>query len=639
MKNGILRVASISPVMHLCDCEKNAAEIISALKSLPEGTELAVTPEMSLCGYTLGDLFLQPTLLSAALSALQTLLDANIALTYAVGLPIEVRGRLYNCAAVIHGNELLGVIPKTFLPDGGEFYEMRWFTPGTAAPEEATILGKTVPFGQGIIFSCGGFSFAVEICEDLWAPIPPSSYLAPAGADVILNLSASNELVAKHKYRRDLIAQQSGRLICGYVYSGAGFGESTTDLVFAGYTGIFENGSCLNEGERFSYDGSGSIADIDIQKLRFQRLKTGSYHQQALSPVRIISVNAKAPKLSGAYMRELSPLPFVPDGIEQEKRCEEISSIQIMALVTRLKAAHVEKMVIGVSGGLDSTLCLLIAARTCDRMGLSRKSIHAITMPGFGTGGRTLQNSRSLMTALGVTQLEIPIAKAVTQHFEDIGQCADDHSVAYENCQARERTQILMDYGNKIGGFVLGTGDLSEGALGWSTYNGDHMSMYNVNCSVPKTLIKHMVHYLGKNVFSEDVRVILSDILDTPISPELLPVSDGELSQKTEDILGDYALHDFFLYHMMQSGSGPIRLFDFAGQAFGGAYTDDAILKALTTFTYRFFTQQFKRSCVPDGPKVGSVSLSPRGDWRMPSDASRAEWQKELSALSTRKDG
>ncbi|MDD2648613.1 MAG: NAD(+) synthase [Eubacteriales bacterium] len=639
MKNGILRVASISPVMHLCDCEKNATELISALRALPEGTELAVTPEMSLCGYTLGDLFLQPTMLSAARNALKTLLDADIPVTYAVGLPLEERGRLYNCAAIIHGKELLGVVPKTFLPDGGEFYEMRWFTSGSFAPDTISVFGKDVPFGNNLIFGCNGYRFSIEICEDLWAPIPPSSYLAPAGADVILNLSASNELVAKHKYRRELLAQQSGRLICGYVYSGAGFGESTTDLVFSGYTGVFENGSCLAESERFSYSGSSAIADIDVQKLRFQRLKTGSYHQQTLSSVRGVPFCAEASEFTGAYMRDISPLPFVPDGLEQEKRCEEISSIQMMGLVTRLRAAHVEKMVIGVSGGLDSTLCLLIAARTCDIMGLARTSIHAITMPGFGTGGRTLQNSRALMSALNVTQLEIPIAKAVTQHFADIGQSPDDHSVAYENCQARERTQILMDYGNRIGGFVLGTGDLSEGALGWSTYNGDHMSMYNVNCSVPKTLIKHMVRYLGAHVFSEDVRSILADILDTPISPELLPVSEGELSQKTEDILGDYALHDFFLYHMMQSGSGPIRLFEFAVQAFGSAYTEEAILKALSTFTYRFFTQQFKRSCVPDGPKVGSVSLSPRGDWRMPSDASRAEWQKELDKLTQEREG
>ena len=489
--------------------------------------------------------------------------------------------------------------------------------------------GVRCDFAPDLLFDRGDFTFAVEICEDLWTPIPPSSQYAVEGADIILNPSASNALVSKHSYRRELLRQQSGRLYAGYAYACAGFGESTSDLVFCGYTGVYENGKALAEGQRFSMEGGTAVADIDVQRLRYQRQRNGSFHQMPRreKPMRRVPIPALGLTDKQRLLRPINPLPFVPSGAEMDDHLEEIVRIQCTGLATRLTAIHCEHLVIGVSGGLDSTLALLVGVRAFDMLHLPRTGVHAITMPGMGTGRRTKSNADRLMEVLGVSASEIPIEKAVRQHFADIGQDESTHDVTYENAQARERTQILMDYANKVNGIVLGTGDMSESALGFSTYNGDHMSMYNVNCSVPKTLVKSLVRYLSEHDFEGAVREVCRDVIDTPISPELLPVANGELNQRTEDILGDYALHDFFLYHMLDSGSGPERLKAFAMQAFEGVYDEAKIDAQLATFLRRFFQQQFKRNCVPDGPKVGSISLSPRGDLRMPSDMSGALWR------------
>ena len=528
------------------------------------------------------------------------------------------------------GGQVRGIVPKTYLPNGNEFYETRWFVSGIQADGQLDQDGVRCAFAPDILFDTGDFRFAVEICEDVWTPLPPSNQYAVEGADVIVNPSASNALVSKHAYRRELLRQQSGRLYAGYAYAGAGFGESTSDLVFCGYTGVYENGRVLAEGERFQLQGGEAVADIDIQRLRYQRQRNGSFHQVARSakPMRHVEVPVSPTLEKTHLLRPIAPLPFVPGGAQGEENLEEIVRIQCVGLATRLSAIGCKQLVIGVSGGLDSTLALLVAARAFDMLGLARTGIQAITMPGMGTGSRTKTNADRLMEALGVTAHEIAIGPAVRQHFADIGQDENKHDVTYENGQARERTQILMDFANKVGGIVLGTGDMSEAALGFSTYNGDHMSMYNVNCSVPKTLVKSLVRYLSEQDFDGAVRDICRDVIDTPISPELLPVTDGELQQRTEDILGDYALHDFFLYHMMDSGSGPDRLRLMARQAFDGVYDAGQIDRQLATFMRRFFAQQFKRNCVPDGPKVGSISLSPRGDWRMPSDMSGVLWRE-----------
>lgn len=633
MPKGFVRVAAVSPPEHLGDVEANEKEILSAMRSLREqGVRLAVFPELCLTGYTLGDLLLHPLVQQKSWESLLRLAaETDDRMAAAVGLPVNVHGRLYNCAAVLYGGRALGFVPKTYLPNGNEFYETRWFVGGEGVEESVFLPGEKEPVALRAdqLFQMEDFVFGVEICEDLWTPIPPSSRLAVDGADVILNLSASNALAGKHDYRRELLAQQSGRLYAGYVYAGAGYGESTSDLVFDGYTAVYESGRALDEGPRFSRRTETAVADVDIQRLRYQRQRNGSFFQTPSGKRAPLTVKAKPWGGESALplRRKLDPLPFVPQGDDAARRMEEIVQIQITGLISRLAAIHCRDLVIGVSGGLDSTLALLIAARAYDEMGLERKGIHAITMPGMGTGAHTKSNADLLMEAVGASVREIPIGPAVIQHFADIGQDEKNHDVTYENSQARERTQILMDYANKVNGIVLGTGDLSEAALGFCTYNGDHMSMYNVNCSVPKTLVKSLVRYLGENFFEGRVREVCQSILDTPISPELLPVDEGELQQRTEDILGDYALHDFFLYHLMDSGATPDKLLTLAKQAFQGVYNEEKIAAQLQTFLKRFFQQQFKRNCTPDGPKVGSVSLSPRGDWRMPSDMNGALWR------------
>lgn len=629
MGNGFARVAAVSLHVHLGDVRANEKEICTAMNALKrKGVQVAVFPELCLTGYTLGDLLLHELVQREAWEAMVRIAAKTEDMAVIVGLPVNLRSRLFNCAAVLQGGEVKGLVPKTYLPNGNEFYETRWFVSGEQADDFIETDDAACPISSNRLFDMGDFTFGVEICEDLWTPIPPSSQCAVDGADIILNPSASNALVSKHDYRRQLLSQQSGRLYAGYVYACAGFGESTSDLVFCGYTGVYENGRILAEGERFSLNGGMAIADIDVQRLRFQRQRNGSFHQMKQHKPRRDVMRLRTGLVARPpLMRPIEPLPFVPAGDKAAERLEEIVRIQCMGLLTRLKAINCKDLVVGVSGGLDSTLAVLIAARTFDWMGCDRKGIHAVSMPGMGTGVRTRSNADKLMEALGVDAREIPIQEAVKQHFKDIGQDENVHDVTYENCQARERTQILMDLSNKVNGIVLGTGDMSEMALGFCTYNGDHMSMYNVNCSVPKTLVKTLVRYLSENSFTPEIQAICADIIDTPISPELLPVTEGELNQRTEDILGDYALHDFFLYHMMDSGAAPEKLILLAAQAFKGVYDEPKIKEQLGTFIRRFFTQQFKRNCVPDGPKVGSISLSPRGDLRMPSDMSYRLWQ------------
>jgi len=620
------RIAAVSLRVHLGDVEKNKQEILQKMYELEaQGVQAAVFPELCITGYTLGDLLLHETIQHNAYQAMLDIAAQTHSMAVVVGLPVNVRSRLFNCAAVLQDGEVKGIVPKTYLPNGNEFYETRWFVGSDQADRQFK-----PPFAPDLLFDAGDFTFAVEICEDLWTPIPPSCRYAVEGADIILNPSASNALVTKHAYRRELLRQQSGRLYAGYAYAGSGFGESTSDLVFCGYTGIFESGRVLQEGERFSHNGGYAVADIDICRMRYQRQRNGSFHQikRGGTPMTVVPMACPGTDENAPLLRPIAPLPFVPPEEQGEENLAEIVNIQCMGLMTRMEAIGCKRVVIGVSGGLDSTLALLVAARAYDVLGLDRKGIYAITMPGMGTGVRTKSNAWQLMEALHVTALEIPIEAAVKQHFADIGQDENTHDVTYENCQARERTQILMDYANKVGGIVLGTGDMSEMAIGFATYNGDHMSMYNVNCSIPKTLVKRLVRHISEHSFAGVVLDVCRDVLDTPISPELLPAKEGEMTQRTEEIVGDYALHDFFLYHLMDSGSGYERLKRFAVQAFRDVYTEEKITAQLHVFLRRFFTQQFKRNCVPDGPKVGSVSLSPRGDWRMPSDMSDALWRE-----------
>ncbi len=632
MNHGFARIAAVSLRVRLGNVEENEAQILAAMKRLEaQGVQAAVFPELCLTGYTLGDMLQHSLVQRRALEALERLAKATGALAVAVGLPLSAQGRLYNCAAVLQGGQVRGIVPKTHLAEGQEYYEARWFTGGARASGTLALPGGHAPFGPGLLFDMDSFTFAVEICQDLWAPSPPSGRYAVAGAEVILNLSASNALVGKQEYRHQLLCQQSGRLYAGYAYASSGFGESTSDLVFCGYTGVYENGLALAQGPRFTLEGGEAVADVDVQRLRYLRQRNPGFFQPVDGPDAAISRIAlePAPEPPLPLLRKLEPLPFVPAGPKAARRLEEIAQIQTLGLATRLAAIQGKNLVIGVSGGLDSTLALLIAVKTFDLLGLDRKGIHAITMPGMGTGKRTKANADFLMEALGVSSREISIEKAVTQHFTDIGHNPDTHDVTFENSQARERTQILMDIANMVNGIVLGTGDMSELALGFCTYNGDHMSMYNVNASVPKTLVKELVRHLAQTGFDQKVQQVCADILDTPISPELLPVQQGELNQRTEAILGDYALHDFFLYHMLGGGAGPRKLRLMARQAFAGVYGSDKIDSQLSTFLRKFFTQQFKRNCVPDGPKVGSIGLSPRGDLRMPSDMGFGMWGDE----------
>ncbi len=630
-----VRVAAASPRLKVGDTAYNVEQIIEmANQAEAAGAAVVVFPELSITGYTCGDLFLQPALQRAALDGLAQIAAACESIVAIVGLPMNVKGRLYNCAAAVQSGKVLGIVPKIHLPNYKEYYEVRWFGSGRGTDFMLEIAGQQVPFGDDMVFEscCGTLAFCIEICEDLWVPNPPSGRLSQRGALLTLNPSASDEAVTKHEYRKSLIAQQSGRCISGYVYAGAGPDESTTDMVFGGYTAIAENGRILTEGRRFRA-GELTISDIDTGRLAFLRGRSGTFfadyeRPQGKTVAFELNTSARLPLL-----RSYHPLPFVPGGAEQDARSEEITAIQVASLRKRMEHTGLKKAAVNVSGGLDSALTLLVAARLFREQGWELAGLHALTLPGFGTGTRTKNNALGLMRELGCTVLDIDITAAVMQHFQDIGQDPASHDVAYENCQARERTQILMDYCNRIGALALGTGDLSEAALGWSTYNGDHMSMYNVNAGVPKTLVRHLVKWLSTHSFSGHVAEIAADILDTPVTPELIPSKDGEINQRTEEILGPYELHDFFLYHMMEGGAGPAKLLLLAGNAFGSKYEAALMKKTLGIFVRRFFSQQFKRSCMPDGPRVGSVALSPRGDWRMPSDASAAVWLAELDRL------
>ncbi|MBK5719251.1 NAD(+) synthase [Dysgonomonas sp. Marseille-P4677] len=643
---GFIRVAAASPSLKVADCDYNTTEIIKQINEAESrGASVIAFPELCITAYTCGDLFLQRLLFEKAQNSLLRICDATreLSVIVVVGLPIEVSNRLYNMAVVVSEGFIRGAVPKTFLPNYNEFYEKRWFSSSDELLESTiSLCEQSVPVGVKQIFRTENFNFAIEICEDLWTPIPPSSLSSLNGADIIINLSASNETTGKHIYRKSLVSQQSARCIGGYVYAAAGNGESTTDIIFAGSSMIAENGSILAEAERFSFDSQLIFADIDIERLRNDRLKNKSF---SLSEYKLLNgLDFKAIDIRGKNRqaervlelnRYISPTPFVPaQDSTLDERCNEIFSIQVGGLAKRLLHTNSKTAVIGVSGGLDSTLALLVLIKTFDKLNIPREGIYGITMPGFGTTGRTYNNAIKLMESLGITIREISIADAVTQHFKDIDHDKNIHDVTFENSQARERTQILMDYANKVNGLVIGTGDLSELALGWCTYNGDHMSMYAVNTGIPKTLVRTLVSWVASTHMDNTSKVILEDIVDTPVSPELLPAAeDGSILQKTEDVVGPYVLHDFFLYYVLRFGFSPAKIFYLAKYAFKGQYEHEEILKWLRTFFWRFFSQQFKRSCLPDGPKVGSINLSPRGDWRMPSDASSVLWMKELDML------
>ncbi len=643
---GLVRVASAVPEMNVADVDFNVEKIMECVaEAVKKRASLVVFPELSLTGYTCADLFGSELLLDASDRALLRIADfsADKDIAIVVGAPVRHRGHLYNCAVVVfHGQ--MWLVPKSYLPNYKEFYEKRWFSSAdnSVNVSSVTIGGRECAFGRNLLFRSGKLVLGIEICEDLWVPIPPSSVAAINGANMILNLSASNEVIGKHKFLVNLIKHQSNQCIAAYVYSSSGYGESTTDLVFAGNAIISENGNILKSGERFSMKSQVVVADVDVEALENERRINESFGDSIRDFARHYEcVELDLPRIDYddkvKLERKIKRTPFVPtDDVRLSARCEEIVNIQTEGLMRRLHAIHCGSLVVGISGGLDSTLALLVAAHAFDRLGLDRKGIYGITMPGFGTTDRTYTNAVEMMRRLGVSVCEIPIAAAVKQHFKDIGHNAAVHDVVYENSQARERTQILMDYANKVGGIVLGTGDLSELALGWATYNGDHMSMYNVNNSIPKTLAKDLVKWFANTVYRKDQEIshILNDVLATPISPELTPADDfGHIKQKTEDLVGPYELHDFFLFNMIRYGYRPRKLYLFAKTAFKGEYEPDVIKKWLRVFVRRFFMQQFKRSCLPDGPKVGSVSLSPRGDWRMPSDAAASLWLKDCDSL------
>ena len=642
---GFIKVAAAVPQVKVCDCTWNTNQLESlAAQAEGKGVEIICFPELAITGYTCADLFLQQQLLESCENALFRLLDVTRSLNIIiiVGLPVRINTTLLNAAAVIQKGKILGIVPKSFIPNYREFYEKRWFSSGADINTMVTLCAQTVPVSRNLLFRTTNCAFGIEICEDLWAPIPPSSTLALQGADIIFNLSASDEVVSKHQYLCSLIAQQSARCISGYVYASCGFGESSQDLVFAGNGMIYENGKLLAEGHRFSMKEQLVISEIDVEYLRSARQANITFADSQLSTVNyqpsttIEAVSYDAWDNKPTLTRTIDPSPFVPKGDLLNQRCDEIFAIQVAGLAKRIDHIKVKTLVIGISGGLDSTLALLVAAKTMDKLGRNRKDIIAITMPGFGTTDRTYNKALSLMRSLGVTLREISIKDACIQHFKDINHDINVHDVTYENSQARERTQILMDIANQEGGIVVGTGDLSELALGWATYNGDHMSNYGVNCSIPKTLVRHLVKWVAQTSVDEASKATLLDIVDTPISPELIPADEnGQILQKTEDLVGPYELHDFFLYHFMRNAFTPAKIYFLAQQAFRNTYDDETIMKWLRTFIRRFFSQQFKRSCVPDGPKVGSVSLSPRGDWRMPSDATAAEWLKNLEEVSS----
>ena len=635
MKNGFVKVAAATPDIRVADVEFNTQNIINAMEEAQKnGAKILVFPELCVTGYTCSDLFDHSVLLKASRKALLEIAENtnDKDMLVFVGAPLEVNGKLYNVAAAMNQGEIIGFTTKTFLPNYGEFYEMRQFTPGPQIVREITFEGKKIPFGPQILFQAEGMEelvVAAEICEDVWSPVPPSIQAALEGATVIVNCSASDETIGKDTYRRALISGQSARLISGYIYANAGEGESTMDLVFGGHNIIAENGTILKESSR--YVNEIIYSEIDLQRITGERRKNTTF--QPLDEETLVRVPFTVEETKTFLTRTFPKKPFVPsDEQTRAQRCEEILTIQAMGLKKRLAHTNARTAVVGISGGLDSTLALLVTARAFDMLGRDKKDIIAVTMPCFGTTDRTYQNACEMSKKVGATLIEVPIADAVNVHFRDIGHDPEDHSVTYENCQARERTQVLMDIANKTWGMVIGTGDLSELALGWATYNGDHMSMYGVNASVPKTLVRHLVKYAADDTKDEALKNVLYDVLDTPVSPELLPPKDGDIAQKTEDLVGPYELHDFFLYFMLRFGYEPSKIFRIACMTFDGEYDKETIFKWLETFCRRFFSQQFKRSCLPDGPKVGTVALSPRGDWRMPSDACVAVWMEDLEA-------
>ncbi|MBM6750303.1 NAD(+) synthase [Mediterraneibacter glycyrrhizinilyticus] len=637
MKHGFVKVAAATPDIRVADVAFNMERIMDDIsEACRNGAKILVFPELCLTGYTCSDLFTHDILLDAAKDALLEIarFTADKDILVFVGVPLEVEGKLYNVAAALNRGKVIGLTTKTFLPNYGEFYEMRQFTPGPKEAGYISFEGDRVPFGPCILFQSTAMEkliVSAEICEDVWSPIPPSITAALEGATVIVNCSASDETIGKDSYRRELISGQSARLIAGYVYANAGEGESTTDLVFGGHNIIAENGTILKEAER--YHNEIIYSELDIQRISAERRKNTTFlTEKYRTLIRVpFYVEMGKTKLTRTFPKR----PFVPaDEAARAQRCEEILTIQAMGLKKRLAHTNARTAVVGISGGLDSTLALLVTARAFDMLGKDKKEILAVTMPCFGTTDRTYQNACEMARQVGATLKEVPIAEAVNIHFRDIGQDPEDHSVTYENSQARERTQVLMDIANKTWGMVIGTGDMSELALGWATYNGDHMSMYGVNASVPKTLVRHLVKYAADDTADEKLKKVLYDVLDTPVSPELLPPKDGDIAQKTEDLVGPYELHDFFLYYMLRFGYEPSKIFRLAELTFKGEYDNVTILKWLETFCRRFFSQQFKRSCLPDSPKIGTVALSPRGDWRMPSDACVSVWLKDLGNVS-----
>ena len=636
MKQGFVKVAAVTPDIRVADVEFNKEQICRKMdEAAASGAKIIVFPELCVTGYTCSDLFTQDVLLDHAREVLTEIaahtrdMDALVF----VGAPLAVDGELYNVAAAMNHGKILGLTTKTFLPNYGEFYEMRQFREGPEKAREIEFDGEMVPFGPNILFTAKQMEYlivAAEICEDVWSPVPPSIEAVREGATVIVNCSASDETIGKATYRESLIEGQSARLIAGYIYSNAGEGESTTDLVFGGHNLIAENGTILAESKRFE---NGIIySEIDVNRLMSERRKNTTFKTAKERTLTRVPFDIEITETE--LTRVFPSRPFVPsENRERAKRCEEILTIQAMGLKKRLEHTHAKCAVVGISGGLDSTLALLVTAKAFDALGLDRKHIISVTMPCFGTTDRTYNNACKMSLSLGAELREVPIAVAVMQHFKDIGHDPEDHSVTYENSQARERTQVIMDIANANGGMVIGTGDMSELALGWATYNGDHMSMYGVNASVPKTLVHHLVQYYADTTDDKELQEVLYDVLDTPVSPELLPPKDGKIAQKTEDLVGPYELHDFFLYYFLRFGYAPSKIYRIAKYSFAGEYDDETIYKWLRTFCWRFFAQQFKRSCLPDGPKVGTVALSPRGDWRMPSDACVASWMRDLEQV------
>lgn len=641
MNHGFVKVASAIPSVRVADCQYNVEQIESLIvQAEGHGVEIICLPELSLTAYTCQDLFQQQLLLDEAEMALIQLINftRSLDIISIVGLPVPYKGSLLNCAAVIQKGKIMGMIPKTYLPNYKEFYEKRWFTSGKdVSTGTLLVCGQQVPLNQYILFRTPSCTFGVELCEDVWAPIPPSSYMAMQGAEIIFNLSADNDLVGKYDYLKGLLAQQSARTISGYVFSSCGYGESTQDVVFSAKGLIYENGTLLAETSRHDMNAQLLETEIDVERIRMERRINTTFATCAsmtLKEAATIIDTERTEAREFGLTRKIDAHPFVPTGKDLDERCQEIFSIQTEGLAKRISHTGAQTAVVGISGGLDSTLALLVCVKTFDRLGLNRRGIVGITMPGFGTTDRTYTNAINLMNLLGITIREISIKDACIQHFKDLGHDEENHDVTYENSQARERTQILMDAANQMNGLVIGTGDLSELALGWATYNGDHMSMYGVNTSVPKTLVRHLVKWVADSIEDDSTRTILYDIVDTPISPELIPADEqGNITQKTEDLVGPYELHDFFLYYTLRWGFRPKKVYFLTKEAYGTVYTDEVIKHWLKTFYRRFFAQQFKRSCLPDGPKVGSCSLSPRGDWRMPSDASSAMWIKECESL------